>query len=106
MKLKLVLGVIVIIALIAGACTDVASNNDTNGLQTVRGLVIMVEARAITEIELLRVLDKEGVTWDFTTMRPLNFTPSHLREHMVQGNPVTVSFREVDDLLLAERLED
>ena len=106
MKVKLALGAIAMIALISGACTDVARNKDLNSIQTVSGLVIMVEARAITEIKLVRIIDEEGITWNFTTIRPLDFTPSHLREHMVRGDPVTVTFRKVDDLLVAERLED
>ena len=69
--------------------------------------VVRVEARSLTELEFLDVRDDTGFVWRF---RPgisyRGFTPSHLREHMVQGLPVTVVFRWDDDTPLMQDVTD
>ena len=36
----------------------------------------------------------------------MEFTPSHLREHMLTGEDVSVRFRRADDVLIAVSVED
>jgi len=75
-------------------------------LRAVRGHVTSVEAASLLEIKLLTVVDEGGKTWEFTADRVLEFTPSHLREHMALGQPVVVTYREVRGRLVAEGLSD
>ena len=73
----------------------------------VRGLVVDVVGRNIVELEVLRVRDEEGRTWEFTSGEGfIGFTPSHLREHQLAGQPVTVSYIPQGDSLLAVNIYD
>ena len=55
---------------------------------------------------LLPMADAAGETWSFTAEGPLEFTPSHLREHMLTGEDVSVRFRRAGDVLIAVSVED
>ena len=93
--------------LAAAGCAGGAAPDDDGPQESVRGVVVRVEARSLTELEFLDVRDDTGFVWRF---RPgiyyRGFTPSHLREHMVQGLPVTVVFRWSDDTPLMEDVLD
>ena len=77
-----------------------------NGEQSVRGQMIDVRAHSLTEVETLRLQDAEGRVWEFETEGPIGFTPSHLREHRLIGQPVTVYYREEGERLVAVRVTD
>ena len=68
----------------------------------VRGVVTDVQARSLLELESLRVVDERNTVWDFqpgpegVTGGGHDYTPSHLRQHMVQGVPIIVSYVEKD----------
>lgn len=70
-----------------------ACSNNENSLIKIHGLVTDVQARNLTEIEIFSVRDALGKNWIFTTDGPLETTPSHLRQHMMEGDPVEVIFR-------------
>ena len=74
--------------------------------ETVRGVVLAVEAKSLTEIDTLTVADEAGVTWHFEAGDYKGFPPSHLREHMVQGSPVSVTFRREEGVLIIEGVTD
>ena len=78
----------------------------TVALQQVRGQVVEVVARSITEVETLRVRDEHGREYVFVTEGFVGFTPSHLREHALFGQPVLVTYRREDGRLVAVRTED
>lgn len=71
----------------------------------VRGVVTDVQARSLLELESLRVVDEQNTVWDFqpgpegVTGSGHDYTPSHLRQHMVQGAPIIVTYREKDGVL-------
>ena len=44
--------------------------------------------------------------WTFTSEGFVGFTPSHLREHQILALPVTVSYRETADGLVAVSVTD
>ncbi len=75
-------------------------------IKQVRGAVVGVQPASLTEVQSLVVRDDEGGLWAFRTEGPIGFTPSHLREHQVFGQPVTVLYRETDDGLLAVEVTD
>ena len=71
----------------------------------VRGLVTDVQARSLLELESLQVVDDQGTVWDFlpgpqrVAGAGHDYTPSHLRQHMVQGVPIIVTYTERDGVL-------
>ena len=72
-----------------------------------RGWVTDVQARSIDEVASLTVRE-EGTekVWTFQAEGPIGFTPSHLREHMLQGQPVTVHYQERQGRLVAVLVTD
>ena len=90
-------------------CGDVDSNDmEFQKRQTVSGLVLKIEAKSLLELESLTVLDDFGTEWVFETNQKTfpEFSPSHIREHMLLGNPVTVTFHSQDDNLIIDYLND
>lgn len=77
------------------------------GETTVRGVVVEVEARSILEVATLTIKEEgSGKVWTFQADGPVGFTPSHIREHMMQGQLVTVRFRERDGVFVAVLVTD
>lgn len=72
----------------------------------IRGMVLEVVARNITEVETLRLLGEDGQEYRFTSERFVGFTPSHLREHQLFGQPVIVSFFQKSGQLVAVDITD
>jgi|TARA_Y100000031_G_scaffold145723_1_gene178634 hypothetical protein len=73
----------------------------------VRGLVVAVEGRNITELESLAIRDEAGKIWTFTSDAGfVGFTPSHLREHQLQGHPVAVTYVVEGDTLVVVDIAD
>ena len=72
----------------------------------VRGRILEVVGRNITEIETLRILDEMGKEWAFTTEEFVGFTPSHLQEHQLFGQTILVSYVEKNGRLVAVNLSD
>ena len=96
-----------LVALFIGAVAcDEASGGPDDGLRQVRGQVVEVVPRSITEVETLRVRDEDGREYVFATEGFVGFTPSHLREHSLFGQTVLVTYREEDGRLVAVRTED
>ena len=75
-------------------------------VQTVHGAIVVVEARSLLELASLELRDKDGAAWHFKAEGYQGFTPSHLREHMGQGVPVTVSYHTEDGVLMIDSIDD
>lgn len=99
-----VLGFLAVLLITAGCGNDVEESGGAPALE-VRGLVTDVEAKSLLKLELLRVTDEQNTEWEFRPGRDgvtgagHDYTPSHLRQHMVQGVPVIVTYREIDGVL-------
>ena len=91
-------GCLAALVLLLAACGD--------DVQTVRGVVTDVQPRSLTEVAVFSVQDSTGKLWLFEAEGPIDLTPSHLREHALTGQPVTVYYRVQGDRLLAERVTD
>jgi hypothetical protein len=78
------------------------------GAQTVRGLIVEVNARSLLELETLTIEGADGSRWRLEARGRSfgEFTPSHLREHMVQGLPVSASFHREGDVLVLDGIRD
>ncbi len=107
---KTILGLLVIatVAALLACGGDAASDPAAPQSQTARGLIRAVEARSLLEIEAL-TLEVEGgemLTFESRGRRFVGFTPSHLREHMLQGLPLKVSFHRDGAALVIGSLAD
>ena len=101
------LALLIAVAVAAGACggsTDAGAAEP----QSVRGQIIEVVPLGLLDLDSLTIEDFEGERWQFEARgaRFFSFSPSHLTEHMVQGLPVTVTFRRDGDALVASGISD
>ena len=81
---------------------------DGPGRMSVHGLLQEVEARCLLEIGSLTVRDTDGRDWviEGGGTEISGFSPSHVREHMVLGQPVTVFLHREDGVLVLEDITD
>lgn len=65
----------------------------TGGADSITGLVVSVEQASVTTISSLTLVDDSGKEWKFEGSNTFaGFTPSHLEEHAVLREPVTVEY--------------
>ena len=76
------------------------------GEKSVTGLVVEAVERNLVEIELLRVRDRAGRIWEFTTEGNVGTSAAHLRQHQVLGDGVVVKYEERDGRLIAIDVRD
>ena len=88
------------------ACGGREGPSGSNGPEWVSGIVVEVVDRNFSEIERLRVRGPDGTIWSFTTEGPVGISPSHLREHQVFGQSVTVFYVTKGDVLVAVDVAD
>ncbi len=72
----------------------------------IQGRVLEVVARNITEVETLRLLGEDDREYHFTSEGFVGFTPSHLREHQLFGQPVIVNYVQKGGQLVAVAITD
>ena len=72
------------------------------------GLVTDVAARTLLEFETIEVTDANGRAMVFHANGGAfdEFTPSHIREHMLLGEPVEVGYRAEGGRLIIVSLRD
>ena len=70
--------------------------------------MLEVSARSLLELDSIVVQDAEGQRWrlDGASRSFSGFSPSHLREHSVLGQPVAVSFYEEKGSLVIVGITD
>ena len=90
----------------AGNDTGAATSGPGEASGEVEGLVVEVTGRNIVELETLGIRAEDGTVWTFTAEGPLEFSPSHLREHQLFGETVTVSYVRRGELLVAVKISD
>ena len=91
-------GFFTVLLILLSACKD--------DPRVVRGVVIDVQSRSLTEVLLFSVQDFTGKSWIFETDGPIDFTPSHIRYHSLSGKPVTVYYQVDQGRLLVQRITD
>ena len=70
------------------------------------GFVLEVVERNLVEIELLRVRDRSGRIWEFTTEGNIGMSAAHLKQHQVLGQGVVVLYDEVGGQAVASEVLD
>jgi hypothetical protein len=95
--------IVLICTLACGGSPASVSRPDT---KQVRGNIIEVVPRNITQVETLRIRDDTGRELTFTSEGFAGFTPSHLKEHQLFGLSVLVFYVEEGDRLVAVDIKD
>ncbi len=99
------LALLVAVAIAGGACGSTDGGAEP---ESVRGQILEVVPLGLLDLDSLTIEDSDGERWHFEARgaRFFNFSPSHLTEHMVQGLPVTVTFRREGDALVVSGIGD
>ena len=82
--------------MIAVACGQLERGPTSEPGFLVTGQVVEVVALNIDELETVGVKDSDGKIWMFTTEKYVGMTPSHLKEHQLFGDVVTITYEERD----------
>ena len=91
----------------AVACSSEAQPGTPSAEQSkLTGIVLDVAAGSLTQIETLSVQDVTGAKWNFEAEGYRDWLPSHVRDHMVQGLPIIVTYHEEAGVLLVDEIED
>ena len=85
--------------------TSAASNST---VETVNGLVIEVHSKSLLELDTISLLTEIGDTMvlEARGKRFLGFDPSHLRDHMIQGTRLSISFHREGEVLVLDSIND
>ena len=73
---------------------------------TVRGLLTDVQSASLTMLREVELRAEDGRTLRFAIEGDTGVTPGHAREHMVNAEPVTITYRSERGSLVALRIED
>ena len=68
--------------------------------------MVDVAATSLTSVRSFDLRAEDGRRLSFRVDGDIGMTPGHLREHMVLGEPITVTYHEAADALQALRVED
>ena len=88
------------------ACGEPAPSVSETGPLQIRGRILEVVARNVTEVETLRLLGEDDQVYRFTSEGFVGFTASHLLNHQLLGQPVTVSYVRKGEELVAVAITD
>ena len=90
---------VIAVALVFGAYCGADGDGPGASEAVFEGLITSVEARTLLDLESIEVTDDAGTSLVFHAggQRFVEFTPSHVREHMLQGLGVIVTYRKSDD---------
>lgn len=102
----LVVTVVILVGFVS--CSNSKTRLDgSDTQQSVRGIILRVESSSLTRVDILEIQDYSGVVWHFIPDESYRgFMPSHLREHMLQALPVTVSYHKFDNVLKMHNVVD
>ena len=98
---------IAILALMATtSCSPNKLDDSDQTIMQIRGYVLEVVPRNVSEFEILKVRTENGELYHFTSDTFTGFTPTHIKEHQLFGQTVLVKFVSHDGILIAITLED
>ena len=102
----LVLLILPLAILIVSCGDDLPVTNSTYSTSTVTGLVVNLESTSLVDLYSLTVVDESQIEWDFLADGYKGFTPSHLKQHMLLGDPVAVVFHIESGEMLIDNIDD
>ena len=98
------------LAIVTVSCGGSSNIQSATGSEstTVRGLIQEVEAKNLLELESLVIRTDSGEVFILEARGGDSryFSPTHLRQHMVLGAVVTITFHRQDGALIIDRIED
>ena len=107
LALPAVLSALVLAVSLVLACGGNSAISEAESKGEVRGLVVEVVGRSITEVETLRIRDEAEKEWSFTGAEGfIGTNPSHVREHQLMGWSVLVTYIREGDTLVALDIGD
>jgi hypothetical protein len=108
MMVKTVLLILAALAALILGCGTEGGESTSADERFVRGRLTDVQAASLLEIESITVETESGETYVLEAGNRIfsGFTPSHLREHMLQGNLVTALFEDEGDKLILKDVLD
>ena len=96
-----------VLAVVVVACGGAdGPANEAAETPSVSGVVLDVSVRSLTQIDVLTMRDDTGVTREFYGGTYKGISPSHVREHMLQGLRLTVWYRVENGLLVIDEVGD
>lgn len=108
-RLALLLGLFFLLAVATLGCrtSDLAATATATQPTPVTGAVVAAEGTSLTDLQSLEVRDASGRVWRFVGHGFVGQTPSHLKQHIITGIPVIVTYeKQGDGTLVATRVED
>ena len=105
---KLEMLILMVMIPLALGCGGGGTESPSADERTVRGRLTDVKAAALLEVESITVETETGESFLLEADNRIfsGFTPSHLREHMLQGNLVTVTFHQEGERLVLNDVLD
>ena len=96
------------LSILIQSCGDINSASSHGELRTIRGQLSEVNSISLLEIKSITVQIETGDTFVIEAREKIftGFTPAHLKEHMVQGTEVSVTFYEQDGHLVLKDIMD
>ncbi|MDP8923397.1 MAG: hypothetical protein M3O34_11040 [Chloroflexota bacterium] len=96
--------VLAVALILIGLSLSGCAGEPTTG--AVRGLLTDVQAASLTMLREVELRAEDGRVLRFTVDGDTGITPGHAREHMVNAEPVTVTYRSEQGKLVALRIDD
>ena len=105
---KLAMLILMVMIALALGCGRGGTESPSADERTVRGRLTDVKAASLLEVESITVETETGESFLLEADNRIfsGFTPSHLREHMLQGNLVTVTFHQEGERLVLNDVLD
>ena len=91
---------------ILSCAADLPVDQSTYTTSTVTGLVVDLESTSLIDLYSLTVVDGSHIEWYFLADGYKGFTPSHLKQHMLLGDPVAVVFHIESGEMLIDNIDD
>ena len=96
--------IFVIVLLIFVSCTQ---SNDTSSEKSIEGYLTNVSASNLLSVDWFEIETNSGKVMRFEVTDSIgSFTPSHMRHHMLIGDPILITYYENDGELDASMVED
>ena len=68
--------------------------------------MVNIQAKSLVNLDSLTLKDESGVLWTFKAQGFVGMTPSHLREHRLLAQVLTVRYVETPEGLIISDLTD
>jgi hypothetical protein len=103
-----VLALVLLTALATGCAGESDSTTESDGVQSVHGRIVDLNSRSLLELESVTIRSESGETYTVEAggVALGQFTPSHLREHMVSGLEVVVTYHDESGRLVLDAISD